>query len=85
MTPETCPECGTELAPNAKACPECGSCEETGWSEEATRARLGLPAEEFDYEEYLKEEFAPEKTRRLPWYWWVGILILIGTLLVGLI
>lgn len=57
VVPEICPNCGADVPPRARACPECGSCPETGWSEEADIGALGLPDEEFDYEEYVRREF----------------------------
>ena len=48
---------------DAKACPECGSDEQTGWSETAHAGHLGLPDEEFDHDEFVKEEFGPEPVR----------------------
>jgi hypothetical protein len=76
---ETCPHCGAKLPPNAKACPECGSDEQTGWSAAARNADLGLPDEEFDYEDFVKREFEPERhrPRGIHWFWWlvaVGVL-----------
>ncbi len=84
MTPEFCPICGAEVPPNAKACPECGSDEETGWSERAREQELGLPDGEFNYEEFVKEEFGGEKEDNIrphgvSWLWWVvGIGLLAG-------
>lgn len=82
--PEICPNCGAEVPPKARACPECGADEETGWSERAEAQRLGLPDDEFDYEEFAKEEFGPEKRNPRPpgisWLWWIvaiGLLITI--------
>jgi uncharacterized membrane protein YvbJ len=79
MTPEFCPHCGAEVPPHAKACPQCGSCEETGWSEKAQADHLDLPDEEFDYEDYLQREFAPEGRlpRGIHWFWWLMAIILI--------
>jgi len=76
--PEICPHCGAEVPPRSKACPECGSDEETGWSERATADRLGIPAAEFDYQEFAKEEFGERETirpRGINWRWWVVALI----------
>jgi hypothetical protein len=67
------------VPPQAKACPECGSCEQTGWSERATYDRLELPAEDFDYEDFVKREFGPAqpKPRRIWWFWWaVAVAVL---------
>ena len=76
---ETCPHCGAEVPRNAKACPECGSDESTGWSEKASADNLNLPDEEFDYDEFVREEFGPgrAKPRGISWLWWVVALILI--------
>jgi hypothetical protein len=77
MTPEVCPNCGAEVPRNAKACPECGSDEKTGWSETAYASGLGLPDEEFDYGEFVKEEFGSgqAKPRGITWLWWVIALV----------
>ncbi|MDB6021836.1 MAG: hypothetical protein JWQ04_1693, partial [Pedosphaera sp.] len=50
---ETCPNCGADLPPKAKACPECGSDDETGWSEAAAADGLGLPDEKFNYDDFV--------------------------------
>jgi zinc-ribbon domain len=84
MPPEICPHCGAEVPRNAKACPECGSDEETGWSEKAHGERLGLPDDEFDYDEFVKEEFEPEKQirpRGISWLWWTVAVILVVILM----
>jgi uncharacterized membrane protein YvbJ len=81
MSPNTCPHCGADVPPNAKACPECGSDDTTGWSDEARTADLGLPDEEFNYDEYVKREFGSEKKPPgISWLWWsvaVGMIILL--------
>ena len=83
MTPEFCPICGAEVPPNAKACPECGSDEETGWSDRARSQSLGLPDDEFNYDEFIKEEFAPkkDKTRNLSPLWFLAGLALLAAFL----
>lgn len=83
VAPETCPNCGAEVPPDAKSCPECGSCEQTGWSDEASQADLGLPEDEFDYDEFVKKEFGPAnpRPRGISWFWWViGLLALAAIL-----
>ena len=84
MPPEICPQCGADVPPKARACPECGADEETGWSERAQAQRLGLPDDDFDYDEFAKEEFGakPRPTVRphgISWLWW---LVAVGLLLV---
>ena len=82
MTPEVCPNCGAEVPAGAKACPECGSDAMTGWSEMAHADNLGLPDEEFDYDEFVKEEFGSgrAKPRSITWFWW-GVALLLVLLL----
>ena len=84
MSPEVCPNCGAEVPRNAKSCPECGSDEKTGWSETAYAGSLGLPDEEFDHDEFVKEEFGggQPKPRGISWLWWAVAVILAGLLLV---
>jgi predicted nucleic acid-binding Zn ribbon protein len=77
--PGSCPNCGTEVPRNAKACPECGSDENSGWSDFAHTSSLGLPEGEFDYDEFVKEEFGPgqARPRGIRWLWWFTALLLI--------
>ena len=79
MPPETCPNCGADIPPNARACPDCGSDEKTGWSDSACAGRLGIPDENFDYNEFVKEEFGGRsvKPRGIHWLWWVTALVLV--------
>lgn len=77
--PDTCPNCGADVPPNARACPECGSDETTGWSETAYAGRLGLPDDDFHYDDFAQREFGrpsprPRGIRRL---WWIVALLLI--------
>ena len=76
--PEICPQCGTEVPRGARACPECGSDEHTGWNEHATLARLGVPDDHFDRDEFYRQEFGAGeptadriKPRGISWLWWV--------------
>jgi zinc-ribbon domain len=80
MPPETCPNCGTDVPRNAKACPECGADDNTGWSDDAYASSLGLPDEEFDHDEFVKEEFGSGagKPRGISWLWWLVALLLVG-------
>lgn len=73
MPPETCPHCGADVPPRAKACPECGADEKTGWSERARHDDLGLPDDRFDYGAFVKREFGGEglRPRGLRWFWWM--------------
>jgi len=82
MPPDYCPNCGAEVPPNAKACPECGSDENTGWSDRAHAGRLGIPDDDLDYDEFIKEEFGvkrslPIKPRGIRWSWWAVAILLV--------
>lgn len=84
MTPDACPNCGVLLARTVNACPECGSDEKTGWSETAYAENLGLPDENFNYDEFVKTEFAASiaKPRGIHWLWWFTALFLIVLFLI---
>jgi hypothetical protein len=90
--PEICPNCGALVPERAKACPGCGADEDTGWSDRATAQRLGLPDDEFNYDEFVKEEFGDQSRDRkirphgVNWFWWlvaIGLLILSASWLTG--
>lgn len=83
---DVCPNCGAELPPNARACPECGSDEQTGWSERAAYQQLGVPDPDFNYEEFVKEEFGtgPRARPRTRWRWAVVALVLLAAWLAWL-
>lgn len=78
MSPEDCPNCGAEVPRGARSCPECGADENTGWNEDATAQRLGIPVGSFDYDEFIDEEFGSPKRRGLRWYWvTTGVILLL--------
>jgi uncharacterized membrane protein YvbJ len=87
MPPEYCPNCGTEVPPNARACPECGSCEETGWSEDNQFGGADIPDDTFDYEDFVGREFGSRKhqVRGLSPFWrgvaLILVLVMLGFLL----
>ncbi len=82
MPPEVCPHCGADWPPHANACPGCGADETTGWSEAAHADNPGISADDFDYEEFVKDEFGGRaKPRGLRWLWWLTALLLVLLLL----
>ena len=92
MKPDLCPNCGALVPDHARACPECGADEETGWSDRARAQQLGVPDDEFDHDEFVREEFGdgrkmkmipPIKPHGLSWVWWVAGVLLILAFLYG--
>jgi hypothetical protein len=82
--PDTCPNCGADLPPNAVVCPECGSDESTGWSENAASQGLNLPDEDFDYDEFAKREFGEDeqiKPAGISWLWWIVAALVVIALI----
>ena len=78
MTPDICPNCSALVPRRAKACPECGADEKTGWSDTAHADNLGIPDENFDYNEFVKDEFGDHaKPRGIHWLWWLTSLLLV--------
>jgi hypothetical protein len=84
MSPEVCPNCGADVPRNAKSCRECGADENTGWSESAHADNLNLPDEEFDYGEFVKEEFGERQVKPtgIHWLWWLTAAILVVLFLI---
>ena len=71
------------MPPKARACPECGADERTGWSEAARTDGLGLPDENFDYDDFVKREFGDKRPvpRGIHWFWWVIALLVVAAFL----
>jgi hypothetical protein len=81
-----CPFCGSEVAVG-KNCPGCAKKskkpkpKKKSWEQDSTHDGLGLPDDDFDYDDFIAREFgkAPHKKTGLKWYWWVlAVLLLIG-------
>jgi zinc ribbon protein len=84
----TCPNCGAEVTPKARACPECGSDEETGWSEDAQTGGLDLPDNSFDYHDFVKREFGKEgpTPKGVSRFWWViAIVVILAVILLWVV
>lgn len=80
-TPEVCPVCGEDVPPRALACPECGADHNSGWREGALDADgIGLPDEEFDYDEFVKKEFGKGggSTGIKPLWWITAVVLLVA-------
>ena len=71
--PGDCPVCGESVPARALACRGCGSCENTGWNEDADYDGLDLPEEAFE-----DAPRRPETRRRIMQrVWWFVALVLL--------
>ncbi len=71
--PGDCPVCGEFVPPRALACRGCGSCEKTGWNEDADYDGLDLPDEAFD-----DGSRRPSANGRLMQrVWWIAALVML--------
>ena len=70
------------------ACPHCGADHNSGWREEAgSYDGLDIPDPEFNYDEFVKQEFGPlPKPRGVKTIWWVtAILLSVGLIVFYLV
>lgn len=72
----TCPHCSAVVPGDADVCPECGSCDETGWSQDAAFDDLDLPSGH-------EREERPIKTKAAFWQV-VAVIVLIMLILLVL-
>ena len=82
--PDICPVCGEAVPRNALACPECGADHNSGWREDAeTYGGLDLPEQDFNYDEFVREEFGSRwKPAGIKTIWWLtAILLIVGAAL----
>ena len=76
-TPEICPVCGEEVPRGAVACSECGADHNSGWREDAeSYDALGLPDDNFNYEEFVEQEFGGSpKPAAIKAVWWITAIL----------
>ena len=77
--PEVCPVCGEDIPRNALACPECGADYNSGLREDADiYDAVDLPDEDFNYDEFVRQEFGPSpKPAAIKTIWWITALLVI--------
>ncbi len=78
-TPKVCPVCGEDVPSGALACPECGADHNSGWRKDAASSdALGLPDEDFDYDEFVRQEFGSSlKPAGMKTIWWITAILII--------
>jgi hypothetical protein len=81
--PEVCPVCGEEVPRNALACRACGADHNSGWRDDAaTYDGVDLGEEQFDYEQFVSEEFGtPPKKPALNPLWMITAALLLSAML----
>ena len=80
--PKVCPVCGEDVPRSALACPECGADHTSGWREDAeTYDAAGLPDEDFNYEEFVKQEFESSHGPATKTVWWITAILLVAALI----
>jgi hypothetical protein len=82
-TPEICPVCGEDVPRGALACPECGADHNSGWREDAAAYDgVDLGEEEFNYDEFVREEFGGggARPKGISPVWWITAIVLIAAL-----
>ena len=83
-SPEVCPVCGETVPRGSLACPSCGADHRSGWREDAAgHDGLGLPDEEFNYDEFVRGEFGgpPKPTARKITGWILLALVIAAIVL----
>src|ERR1700692_1056393 len=76
--PDICPVCGEDVPRGALACPECGADHNSGWREDAdTYDGVDLPDQDFNYDEFIREEFGPAPNpAQVKTIWWIAAIVL---------
>jgi hypothetical protein len=75
--PGECPVCGEFVPARALACRGCGSCEKTGWNDDADYDGLDLPDEAF--ENGAQKPRSPSNAMQRIW-WLAAVVLLIVTI-----
>jgi hypothetical protein len=82
-----CPHCGEEIRADAKFCQHCGSSDADGWRDEygddaGDDAGDDVGDDDFDYEEFVEENFAGRatNTRTRPLWRLVAVVLLLAFL-----
>ncbi|MEO8439947.1 MAG: hypothetical protein ABI540_06965 [Spartobacteria bacterium] len=81
-TPLICPVCDEEVPRGAAACPACGADDRSGWRPEAAAEDAIDGAGDFDYEEFVRDEFGtgPKRAAISPLWWITGLVVLAALL-----
>lgn len=81
-----CPYCDTEVRVG-EPCPGCSKkarklrAKKHSWEQDKSMDGLGLPDDDFNYDDFIAREFgkAPHQALGVKWYWWLlGVVVLAG-------
>jgi hypothetical protein len=86
-----CPFCDRNVRVG-KPCPGCASKKQTSkpakksWQSEPTEDGLGLPDDNFDYDDFVAREFGKTPHRQLgvKWYWWLLGVVVLTAMIAGI-
>ena len=79
--PRVCPVCSEDVPRAALACPACGADHTSGWREDAeTYDAVDLPGQDFNYEEFVKQEFGSSRRPPIKAVWWLTAILLVAAL-----
>ena len=72
-----CSHCGAAIPASARFCKHCGSSDADGWADSDESM---LEDDDFDYDEFIENEFAPRRlsTRLHPVWKVAAVLVLLG-------
>lgn len=79
-SPDVCPVCGEDVPRGSLACPACGADHNSGWRIDSdAHDALDLPDDDFDYDEFVRREFASgAKPAGIKTIWWITAIILLA-------
>ena len=86
-----CPFCGNEVRVGSRGCPKCTPGAGKSWEQPEHLDGVDVPEapEDFDYDEFVKNEFGKGtgaiKPTALKWKWWITGVLLLAGMIAGLI
>lgn len=84
--PGDCPACGEFVPKGYPACPHCSADDRSGWKEDNSYDGLDLPDEEFNYDEFIENEFGNSSPgNKLHPLWQITGIVLLVLFILGLL
>jgi len=84
--PGDCPVCGSFVARGSYACPNCSADDKSGWKDDDTHNGLDLPDQDFNYDEFLENEFGTSSAgNKLHPFWQITGVILLVLFIIGVL